>query len=60
MATWEELGYHVEQAANMVRVQADCTLDEALEMMMERASEQRQTLTEIADAVLKGLIRFEL
>ena len=44
----------------MVSVQAGCTLDDALVMLMERASVQGQTLTEIADAVLRGLIRFGL
>ena len=60
MATWEELGYRVEQAAGMVSEQADCTMDEAFVMLMEQASVQRQTLTEIVDAVLQGRIRFGL
>ncbi len=58
MATWEELGYRVQQAASTDSVQVECTIDDALVMLMERASVQRQTLTEIADGVIRGQIRF--
>ena len=54
MSTFEDPGYYVEQAERIVSLQAECTLDEALVLMMERASVQRMTLTEIADAVLGG------
>ena len=60
MATWEEVSYRVTEAQGMVSVQADCTLDEALVLMIERANVQRETLTEIAEAVLERRIRFGL
>jgi len=42
----------------MVSVQADCSLDEALVLMQERASVHGLTLKEVADAVVEHLIRF--
>ena len=48
MPNWEEFAYHVARAQGMVSVQADCTMDEALMMMMERSQVQHQTVTEIA------------
>jgi AmiR/NasT family two-component response regulator len=48
----------VAQAQGMVSVQADCSLEEALELMRDRATVTHQTLDEIADAVLDRSIRF--
>jgi len=42
----------------MVSVQADCSLPEALALMRERATITRQTLDEIAAAVVDRTIRF--
>lgn len=60
MAAWEELTYRVAQAQSMVAAQTECTMDEALAIMRERAEVQYQTLIEIADAVLERRIRFGL
>ena len=58
MATAEEMSDRVGQASGMVSVQADCPLDEALVIMMDRASVQHQTLTQIAEGVIQRRIRF--
>ncbi len=48
----------VHQASGMVSVQANCSLDEALFLMRERAEETHQSLREIADSTLGHQIRF--
>ena len=48
----------VAQAMGMVSVQADCSLDDALEMMTDRASVAHCYLIEIARGVVDGDIRF--
>jgi hypothetical protein len=58
VASWEELSYRVAGAQGMVSVQADCTLADALVMMIERAHVQHETLTQIAEDVLERRIRF--
>jgi len=60
MVNWEDHLYRVVQAQGMVSVQADCSLDNALVMMHERAQVQHRTLPQIADAVLARSIRFGL
>jgi hypothetical protein len=60
MPTWEEVTYQIAQAQGMVSVQAECTLDEALTMMIERAHVQHQHLADIADGVIHRRIRFGL
>jgi len=60
MPTWEDLSYRVAKASGMVSVQADCTINEPLVMMEERAQVSHQTLTEVADDVLARRIRFGL
>ena len=52
MSTWEELTYLVAQAQGMVSIQADCSIEEALVMMNERAQVQHQTLFQVADGVV--------
>ena len=54
----DELIYRVSQAQGMVSVQTECTLNEALVIMQERAVIHHQTLADIADAVLEHRIRF--
>jgi hypothetical protein len=44
----------------MVSVQAECTLDEALVMLKERAQVSGQTLAEVAAATVERRIRFGL
>lgn len=46
-------------AMGMVSVQADCTLDEALDLIVDRAQIARCTVYEIAVAVVDGSIRFD-
>jgi hypothetical protein len=46
------------QAAGMLSVQAACTLDEAIELMVNRAELYGQTREEIATAVIDRSIRF--
>ena len=48
----------VTQASGMVSVQAECSVDDALVLMRDRATVQGQTLDEIAEAVLDRRIRF--
>jgi hypothetical protein len=42
----------------MVSVQADCTVEEALMLMQDRALVERRTLDQIADGVLDRSVRF--
>lgn len=50
--------HQVSQASGMVSVQADCTIDEAMILMQDRAATTGQTLDEIAAAVVDRTIRF--
>jgi len=54
----EEYGAKVHQASGMVSVQADCSLDAALELMADRARVSGDSLDAIADAVLERRLRF--
>jgi hypothetical protein len=58
MPTWEARSRAVNQASGMVSVQADCTLDEAVELMANRAALETKTRDEIANAVIAREIRF--
>ena len=49
---------HVFQAQGMVSVQADCTVDEALTKMHERAQESEMSLEAVAAAIIERRIRF--
>ena len=49
----------VQEAIAMVRVQADCSVEEAFVMMHERATMSAVTMEEIIDAVVDGSIRFD-
>jgi hypothetical protein len=48
----------VSQASGMVSVQAECTVDEALALMKERAQVSGDTLLQIAKATVDRRIRF--
>jgi hypothetical protein len=50
----------VFQAQGMVSVQADCTVDEALDKMTDRAQESETSLEAIATAIIERRIRFTL
>jgi hypothetical protein len=58
MPTPDEYGAKVHQASGMVSVQAACTLEAALELMVERARVSAQSVDDVADAVLERRIRF--
>ena len=49
----------VNRAADVVSVQADCHIEQALRLMHDRAVVSRVTLSAIAVAVLDGSIRFD-
>ena len=51
--------YRVAQASGMVSVQAHCTPDEAVVLMIERAAETRQTVREVAIAIVERKMRFD-
>jgi AmiR/NasT family two-component response regulator len=46
------------QAQGVVSVQADCTVDEALRMLLERAQVSHRSLTQIANDVVAHRIWF--
>jgi AmiR/NasT family two-component response regulator len=48
----------IHQASGMVSVQADCTFDEAVALMRDRATTTGCTLEAVADAVLERTITF--
>jgi len=48
----------VYQASGMVSEQADCTIEEALAMMKERAAVLGQTIEQVATAVVLRKARF--
>jgi hypothetical protein len=58
MPTWEQRSSKVLQAAGMVSVQAECTLDEAIVLMTERAQVSGKSREQIAVAVVERRIRF--
>jgi AmiR/NasT family two-component response regulator len=48
----------VARASGMVSVQAGCTCDEAVALMVARAAAQDQTLMQVAEAVLDRTTSF--
>ena len=58
MAPSHDHGPQVNQAAGMVSVQADCTIDEALEMLKARALVSGRSLEDVAEATVQHLLRF--
>ena len=57
MTIWDRTAT-VAQAQGMVSVQADCTLDQALQMMIDRAQVAHQGLLQIAEATIGHQIWF--
>ena len=57
--TDEESTVRVSQASGMVSVQADCSCEEALELLKERARTSGQRLEQIAEAAVERQLRFE-
>jgi len=48
----------VAQAMGMVSVQADCSVEDAFEMMTDRATVEHSSVITIATYVVDGVIRF--
>ena len=57
--TDEESTARVSQASGMVSVQAECSVEEALHLLKERAADSGQPLEDLADDVVERRIRFE-
>ena len=57
--TEEESSARVSQASGMVSVQADCSVEEALELLKERARIAGQSLEALAEDVVERRVRFE-
>jgi AmiR/NasT family two-component response regulator len=57
MAMWDRTA-KLAQAQGIITVQADCTFDEALRMMLERAQVAHQSLSQIAEGVVAHRIWF--
>jgi AmiR/NasT family two-component response regulator len=57
MTPWDRTA-QVAQAQGVVSVQADCTIDEALRLLLERAHVSHQTLSQIARDVVAHRIWF--
>ena len=57
MTIWDRTAT-VAQAQGIVTVQADCSLDEALQMMTDRAQVTHQSLLQIAEGVVAHHIWF--
>jgi len=49
----------VSQASGMVSVQAECSVEEALHLLKERAADSGQLLEDLADDVVERRVRFE-
>jgi AmiR/NasT family two-component response regulator len=58
MGYGEESSAAVSQASGMVSVQAECSVDQALALMKDRAIVHGETLEDIAAAVVAREIRF--
>ena len=58
MTDWYGRSDREAQASGMVSVQADCTTDEALELIDFHAWETEHSAEDIAQAVVDHLIRF--
>jgi hypothetical protein len=58
MPDWAQRSEKVIQAAGMISVQVDCSLDDAVVLMNERAEITGQSREEIAAAVVERRIRF--
>ena len=57
LSAWERVT-RLAHAQGRVSVQADCTLDQALALMVQRAEQTQHTLDEIADGVATHHIWF--
>ena len=58
MTSWDRHSKVVAQASGMVSVQAECTVDDTLIRIQERAVSMDCTLDEIATAVIERRLRF--
>jgi hypothetical protein len=55
---WQQQSAVVINAAGMISVQAECTLDEALERLQSRAAATGKTVDQVATYVVNRTIRF--
>jgi len=60
MPTSEEARNQVAEASVLVSVQADCSVEEALVLMTERARVRNQSLKDIADDVIERRVWFDV
>ena len=56
----EALSYRVHQATGMISAQADCGLEEALQLLIIRADAAQESIEDMALDVIDGVIRFDL
>jgi hypothetical protein len=49
----------LDRAQAMVSIQADCSLDEALELMMQVARAADESLEQVAVEIVNGNVRFD-
>jgi hypothetical protein len=56
----EALSYRVHQATGMISAQADCSLEEALQLLIIRADAAQESIEDMALDVIDGVIRFDL
>jgi AmiR/NasT family two-component response regulator len=52
-------GDRVSRAVELVRAQADCTMEEAFVLMHERATMSRIAMEHVVDGLIDGSIRFD-
>ena len=58
VSDWKNHSHNVYQASGIVCVQAECTLDDALAMIKDRAEVSHQSVEAIAVAVIERRIQF--
>jgi len=52
--------YRVHQATGMISAQAECSLEEAMQLLIIRADAAGESVEDMALDVIDGLIRFDL
>jgi len=56
----EPLSYRVHQATGMISAQAECGLDEAVQLLIIRADATHESIEDMALDVIDGVIRFDM
>jgi len=57
--SFHSMSTKVDQAAGMVAVQADCSIEAAVTLLEARAAAAQRSVEEIAEAVVEGSIWFD-